>query len=64
MMYPSDASADSGCTEENPQFCPLLKYHIREGVVDKNAPLEFYRASNVSSDGDAEFVRRWYRAGQ
>lgn len=57
-MYPSDASADSRCTEESPQSCQLLKYHIRDGVVDKNAPLEFYRTSNVPSDRDAEFVRR------
>ena len=56
-MYPSDASADSRCNEESSQFCPLLKYHIRGGVVDKNAPLESYRAS-VPSDGDAGFVRR------
>jgi hypothetical protein len=61
MMYSSDASADSRCNEQNPKYCPLLKYHIRDGVVDKDATLEFYRASHVPWDGDAEFVRRWYR---
>jgi hypothetical protein len=64
MMYSSDASADSRCSEESPQFCPLLKYHVRDGVVEKNAPLEFYRARNMPSDGDAEFVRRWYPTGE
>jgi hypothetical protein len=63
-MYPSDASADFRCNKESSQFCPLLKIHIRDGVVDKNAPLAFYRTSNVPSDRDAEFVRRWSRAGK